>query len=74
VHPELDHGPFKHYLANCGVVGFRQFIVMNYNHAMENPDKEKKPNPDDVLRRMLKTPPESHKKGKKGKNEDRKKG
>jgi len=47
---------------------------MNYNHAMENPDKEKKPNPDDVLRRMLKTPPESHKKGKKGKNEDRKKG
>lgn len=37
---------------------------------MSQKDKEQdtpKPDPDDVLRRMLNTPPESHKKGNKGK-------
>lgn len=31
-------------------------------------DKEKKPDPDNVLRRMLNTPPESHKNKKKEKD------
>ena len=40
---------------------------------MSDTKKDKKPKPDDVLRRMLNTPPKKEK-GKKVKDEDRKKG